>query len=134
MQILSWVSGFGEWHPQAWAPELVAERLFAWLCHGKPAFEGGDPVMRPALMRSFGRQARHLHLAAGDLREPNARIKAGAVLTMVGCAGVPESERFLDLGLHAGRSLRRAILARWRTPLARAGKSMRGAVRYDRGG
>jgi uncharacterized heparinase superfamily protein len=99
MQILSWVSGFGEWHPQAWAPELVAERLFAWLCHGKPAFEGGDPVMRPALMRSFGRQARHLHLAAGDLREPNARIKAGAVLTMVGCAGVPESERFLDLGL-----------------------------------
>lgn len=99
MQILSWVSGFGEWHPQAWAPELVAERLFAWLCHGKPAFEGGDPVMRPALMRSLGRQSRHLDLAAGDLREPLTRIKAGAALVLVGCSGAPEGERFLDHGL-----------------------------------
>jgi uncharacterized heparinase superfamily protein len=78
---------------------LAAERLFAWLAHGRDAFEGGDPLRRPALLRSFGRQARHLFLAAGDVREPLARIKAGAALAMIGCAGVAEAERFLDLGL-----------------------------------
>lgn len=97
--IQSWVTGFGEWHPQAWAPELVAERLFAWLCHGRGAFEGGDVALRPALMKSFGRQARHLQLAAGDLREGLARIKAGAALTLAGCTGIPDGERLIDLGV-----------------------------------
>lgn len=97
--IQSWVLGFGEWHPEAWAPELVAERLFAWMCHGRPAFEGGDVAVRPALMKSFGRQARHLQLAAGDIRDPLARIKAGATLVMAGCTGMPDGERLADLGV-----------------------------------
>jgi uncharacterized heparinase superfamily protein len=29
--VQSWAASFGEWHPEAWAPELVAERLYAWL-------------------------------------------------------------------------------------------------------
>jgi uncharacterized heparinase superfamily protein len=97
--ISSWCSAFGEWHAEAWAPELVAERLYAWLCHGRSAFEAGDPVRRPALMRSFGRQARHLALACGDLQSPAARLKAGATLTMAGCTGIPDCERLLDLGV-----------------------------------
>jgi uncharacterized heparinase superfamily protein len=97
--VLSWSEGFGEWHAESWAPELVAERLFAWLCHGRPAFEGGDPTLRPNLMRSFGRQARHLQIAAGDLRDPPARIKTGAALTLAGCSGVPDADRLLDSGV-----------------------------------
>ncbi|MES1203620.1 MAG: heparinase II/III family protein [Pseudomonadota bacterium] len=97
--IATWNEGFGDWHAEAWAPELTAERLFAWLCHGREAFEGGDPTMRPALMRSFGRQARHLAVAATDLSYPPARIKAGAALTLCGCTGIPDGERLLDAGV-----------------------------------
>ncbi|MFZ4070559.1 MAG: heparinase II/III family protein [Caulobacterales bacterium] len=97
--IQSWVSGFGDWHPQAWAPELVGERLFAWLCHGRAAFELGDVSNRPALLRSLGRQARHLQLAAADLREPLTRIKGGAALVLAGCAGLPDGERLAEYGV-----------------------------------
>ena len=97
--IQSWAASFGEWHPEAWAPELVAERLYAWLCHGRPAFEGGDVEIRPALMKSLGRQARHLQLAAGDIRDPLARVKAGAALIMCGCSGMPEGERLTEVGV-----------------------------------
>jgi uncharacterized heparinase superfamily protein len=105
--IETWVEGFGEWHAAAWAPELVAERLYAWLCHGRPAFEAGEPAKRAALMRSLGRQARHLYLAAQDLRRPGplapfraplSRIKAGAALTLAGLAGLPDAERLVELG------------------------------------
>lgn len=97
--IQTWASGFGEWHPQAWAPELTAERLYAWLCHGRAAFEAGDAAMRPLLLRSCARQARHLQLAAGDLRDPLARVKAGVALTLAGVAGLCEGERTLDSGI-----------------------------------
>jgi uncharacterized heparinase superfamily protein len=97
--IQSWTVDFGAWHPQAWAPELTAQRLAAWLCHGRPAFEGGDAGDRPALMRSFAQQARHLMAASGDIRDPLSRIKAGLALTLVSCAGAPEADRFLDVGL-----------------------------------
>lgn len=97
--ILTWSEGFGEWHAEAWAPELVAERLFAWLCHGRPAFEGGDPTLRPNLMRTLGRQARHLSIACADLQNPRDRLKAGAALTLLGCSGIPDGDRLLDTGI-----------------------------------
>jgi uncharacterized heparinase superfamily protein len=95
----SWVEGFGrDFHAAAWAPELVAERLFAWLCHGRAAFEQGDPVRRPELLRSLARQARHLQLAVQDLREPLARVKAGAALVLAGVSGVPDGDRLREEG------------------------------------
>jgi uncharacterized heparinase superfamily protein len=97
--IQSWSDGFGDWHAEAWAPELVAERLFAWLCHGRAAFETGDPTLRLALMRTFGRQARHLAIACADIQSPTARLKAGATLTMLGCTSIPDGDRLLDVGV-----------------------------------
>ncbi len=95
----SWVEGFGkDFHAAAWAPELVAERLFAWFCHGRSAFEMGDPIRRPDLMRSLARQARHLQLAVQDLREPLSRIKAGAALVLAGVSGVPDGDRLREEG------------------------------------
>lgn len=95
----SWVEGFGkDFHPAAWAPELVAERLYAWLCHGRAAFENGDPIRRPYILRSLSRQARHLQLAVQDLREPSSRIKAGAALVLAGVCGIPEGERLREDG------------------------------------
>ena len=92
-----WVEAFGDWHEAAWAPELAAERIFAWLCHGRAAFETGDDASMAAL-RSLSRQARHLMLAAKDIRDPSARITAGAALTLAGAAGLPDGDRLLDQG------------------------------------
>lgn len=95
----AWTADFGAWHAEAWAPEITAARLYAWLCHGRPAFEGAEGPAKAALLRSLGRQMRHLTLACGDITDPLARIKAGAALSLAGLSGVPEGERALDLGL-----------------------------------
>ncbi len=97
--ITAWTDGYGAWHAESWAPEITANRLFSWLCHGRYAFESNELTARPAILRSLGRQARHLQLAVGDVLDPMARIKVGAALSLAGAAGLPEADRLLDLGL-----------------------------------
>ncbi|MGE3143295.1 MAG: heparinase II/III family protein [Hyphomonadaceae bacterium] len=97
--IETWVEAFGEWDDLAWDTELAAERLFAWLCHGRVAFEIGDAAQRPALMRSAGRHARLLLIAHNDLDDrPLARIKAGAALVLAGAAQFPDAARLTEEG------------------------------------
>jgi uncharacterized heparinase superfamily protein len=95
----AWVAEFGEWDELAWDPELTAERLFAWLCWGRPAFEQGAPEHRAALLRSAARQARLLLMAQSELSERRlGSIKAGAALVLASAAGLPESQRFAEQG------------------------------------
>lgn len=95
----AWVEEHGEWDDLAWDPELTAERLFAWLCWGRPAFEVGAPEKRAALMRSVARQARLLMLAQSELSERHlGSIKAGAALILAGAAGFPDAERLAEQG------------------------------------
>lgn len=95
----AWVSDFGEWDDLAWDPELTAERLFAWLCWGRPAFEQGDPQKRADLLRSAARQARLLMAAQSELSERHlGSIKAGAALVLAASAGFPEAERLAEQG------------------------------------
>ncbi|MBL8551746.1 MAG: heparinase II/III family protein [Hyphomonadaceae bacterium] len=93
-----WQSGFGQWHEAAWAPELTAERLYAWLCHARPAFETKGQA-RTQLLQSFGWQAHHLMAAWKDLRAPHLRIKTGAALTLAGLAIGDEGERIAEQGV-----------------------------------
>lgn len=95
----SWIETYGEWDELAWDPELTAERLFAWLCWGRAAFETGAPEQRAALMRSAARQARLLLVAQNELSERHlGSIKAGAALILAGAAGFPEPERLAEQG------------------------------------
>ncbi|MEZ5995756.1 MAG: heparinase II/III family protein [Hyphomonadaceae bacterium] len=95
----AWVAEHGEWDDIAWDPELTAERLYAWLCWGRPAFEMGAPEQRAALLRSAARQARLLVLAESELAERHlGSIKAGAALVLAGAAGFPDAERFAEQG------------------------------------
>jgi uncharacterized heparinase superfamily protein len=94
-----WVADHGEWDDLAWDPELTAERLFAWLCWGRPAFEYGDPERRVALLRSAARQARLLMLAQAELSERHlGSIKAGAALILAAGARFPDAERLAEQG------------------------------------
>jgi uncharacterized heparinase superfamily protein len=95
----AWIEEHGEWDELAWDPELTAERLFAWLCWGRPAFEHGAPERRAALLRSAARQARLLLLAQNELSERHlGSIKAGAALVLAGAADFPEAERLAEQG------------------------------------
>ncbi|MGD9978981.1 MAG: heparinase II/III family protein [Hyphomonadaceae bacterium] len=95
----AWVKEHGEWDDLAWDPEITAERLFAWLCWGRPAFEMGAPEQRAALLRSAARQARLLLMAQSELSERHlGSIKAGAALVLAGAADFPDGERFAEQG------------------------------------
>ncbi len=95
----AWVEEHGEWDDIAWDPELTAERLFAWLCWGRPAFEHGAPERRIALLRSAARQARLLMLAQSELGERHlGSIKAGAALVLAGAAGFMDADRLAEQG------------------------------------
>ncbi len=95
----SWVERFGEWDDLAWDPELAAERLFAWLCWARPAFETGDPVRRLNLFRTAARQARLLLIAQSELSDRHlGSIKAGAALILAGAARFPDAERLAEQG------------------------------------
>ncbi len=97
--IAGWVARYGEWDELAWDPELTAERLYAWLCWGGPAFDAGSPEQRQALLRSAARQARLLLLAENELSErKQASIKAGAALVLAAAAGMPDGERLAEQG------------------------------------
>ena len=95
----AWVEEYGAWDDLAWDPELTAERLFAWLCWGRPAFESGDSTRRRALLRCAARQARLLLISQNELSERHlGAIKAGAALVLAGAAGFPEAERLIEQG------------------------------------
>jgi len=94
-----WVNAFGEWDEIAWDPELTAERVYALLCWGRPAFENGAPDRRLALLKSLARQARLLMLAHGELSERHlGSIKAGAALILAGAAGLGDAARLAEQG------------------------------------
>jgi len=97
--IQSWVARFGAWDDLAWDAPLTAERLFAWLCHGRAAFERGDRSYRGELMLALARQARLLFLAHRELDDrPLAQIKAGAALVLAANAGLAGSGDLRELG------------------------------------
>jgi len=95
----AWIKEHGEWDDIAWDPELTAERLFAWLCWGRPAFEMGAAEQRARLLRSAARQARLLMLAQSELSERHlGSIKAGAALILAGAAEFPEGDHLAAQG------------------------------------
>jgi uncharacterized heparinase superfamily protein len=95
----AWVQLYGQWDEVAWDAELTAERLFAWLCWGRPAFEYGAPELRASLMRSAARQARLLIAAQSELTDRHlGSIKAGAALVLAGAADFPDGQRLAEHG------------------------------------
>lgn len=97
--IASWVEQFGEWDELAWDPELTAERLYAWLAWGRPAFELAAAEQRESLLRAAARQARLLMMSQNELSERRlGSIKAAAALVLAGAAGLPDGERMTEQG------------------------------------
>lgn len=95
----AWVEEHGEWDDIAWDPELTAERVFALLCWGKPAFELGAAERRAALLRSMARQVQLLLVAQSELSERHlGSIKAGAALILAAAAGFGDEDTLASHG------------------------------------
>jgi len=62
----AWLERHERWHPLVWRADVMGERLYAWIAYTEfLAPETGDVALRRALLRSIGRQARHLRRSAG---------------------------------------------------------------------
>lgn len=93
-----WLDDFGQWHPFAWQPELIARRLTAWLRHAQLTASTRDLVYHSAVMSSMARQARHLQRTAGQGPDGHPRLIAAIGLVYTGLC-LPDSQSRLKRGL-----------------------------------
>ena len=62
----SWLERHDRWHPLVWRADVMGERLYSWIVYAELlAPETGERALRRALLRSLGRQVRHLRRSAG---------------------------------------------------------------------
>jgi len=108
--IKSWLEDFNDWHPAAWQPETIAQRLIAWLTHSPMAISTQDLLYHSAAMNSMARQARHLARTADTARDGLPRLIAAIGLVYSGFC-LPQGDRRLRKGLASlDRELERQIL------------------------
>ncbi len=62
--VRDWIAHNANWHPLAWRPDILAERLCSWLTHAEFVSAGGDAAFAEAFLESIARQVRHLRRAA----------------------------------------------------------------------
>ncbi|WP_252180967.1 heparinase II/III family protein [Azospirillum sp. B4] len=67
--VTSWLDGFSSWHAVAWAPEVTAQRIVAWIGAHDFFLASADDGLRARVFDSLARQIRHLaRLVPGRLR------------------------------------------------------------------
>ncbi len=78
----TWIELYGVWHPLAWRPDILAQRLVAWLGHSAFLLEGAEPGFRERWLSSLSRQYRHLDRKTGSSAPGEERLRAlsGAVI------------------------------------------------------
>ncbi|NHK28502.1 hypothetical protein FF098_011345 [Parvularcula flava] len=81
---LGWLTQHGIYEPEVWAPDLVAERLWAMCSHGGWLMEGADAVWRGKFLTSMARQARHLSKSVSRIDHPGSRLVAAMSLIAAG--------------------------------------------------
>lgn len=93
----AWIARFGGWDEFAWAPEISAERLLAWLAASEWLTADGA-LFRSRLYASIARQTRHLADAAYTAGEGAALMTTAAALAVAGlCA--PQAAGAADRGV-----------------------------------
>ena len=92
----SWLAEFGDFAPQAWRSDILGTRLVSWITQIDALFEPADgDTLRPAMLTSIVRQARHLGRTAG-CEQHGARRLAALRGLIVGAIAQGTPERRLD--------------------------------------
>ena len=75
--VTSWLDEFPGWHPVAWAPDVLATRVAAWIGQHEFFLASADDTLRARVFDSLARQVRHL------ARTSPGRLKGAALLVAV---------------------------------------------------
>lgn len=93
-----WLEDFSNWDPFAWQPEIIAQRLIAWIRNAALTASTRDLVYHSAVMNSIARQARHLQRTANDSADGLPRLMAAVGLVYTGIC-LPNSRSRLTRGM-----------------------------------
>jgi uncharacterized heparinase superfamily protein len=101
--IRRWGELYGAWDASViWHPDVTAERVIAWLSYGSAAFERDDMGARVELLRSLGRQSRHLSLTTNVARDPRPKLRMATALILAGTA--VDEPKYFDQGFEIFRA------------------------------
>jgi uncharacterized heparinase superfamily protein len=71
-----WLADYAHFHPKAWAPEALGERLLMWIGHAPLLLSSVDQVYRSAVLTHMASGARHLSRTADRATDGLPRLKA----------------------------------------------------------
>lgn len=94
----TWLTYCGQYDSFAWRPDILARRLINWCLNADLLIRNAELTYRSNLLRSLGRQARHLSRTADKAPAGPPAITAAAGLALLGYC-LPESRSFADKGL-----------------------------------
>ncbi|MSO75664.1 MAG: hypothetical protein EXQ87_01950 [Alphaproteobacteria bacterium] len=95
--VAAWLDRNEQWSELAWRPDVIGNRLVAWLSH-YDLIANGDSGFRARLLTSLTRQARHLARALRAVPPGAGRMAAIHGLIAVGAA-LPAGHRWLTRGM-----------------------------------
>ncbi|MCG8442757.1 MAG: heparinase II/III family protein, partial [Caulobacterales bacterium] len=105
-----WIAAHGQWSAETWRPDIVGERVLAWLGAAHVLFPSDDADAATRL-ESLARQARFLLGAVNRARPGRPRLRAAVALAAAG-ACLPDEARAFETGLRAcGKELDAQIAA-----------------------
>ena len=76
-----WISLQGSFHPVAWRPEIMAQRIMSWLSQAPLILHDADDQFYRRFLRSLTRQVRYLRHTASETRDGVPRLQALVALT-----------------------------------------------------
>ncbi len=99
-----WLADFSHFHPKAWAPNALGERLMMWIGHAPLILSSVDQVYRSAMLTHMARGARHLARTADRATDGLPRLKALSGLIAAGLV-LPGREALASKALPAFEAL-----------------------------
>ncbi len=103
-----WLERFGVYDRLAWRGDVIGDRLYSWLEHFDML--AGDDALKRELLKSFGRQTRHLARVARGERPGLPRL--AALRGLVAAVAAQGQERALNRAVrHFARECEAQILA-----------------------
>lgn len=95
-----WISHYGEWNSFAWQPDIMSERLYAWLGNwGNLLSTDRLEESGQARRNNLFRQIRHLKASYKKTSDGNSKLRAATVITLAGIIRPDKSYDYLNRGL-----------------------------------